>query len=118
MQLRAVWCLRLIGDTEGPTLIAGATWLRGVQPLRLLGTPTTILTQGGDLILKDSERIQPQGGRLDLLLQNAESSNRFEVEIQLGRTDESHIIRTIEYWDVERKRYPQYDTPPSLLRRM
>jgi hypothetical protein len=27
----------------------------------------------------------------------------------LGSTDESHIIRTIEYWDVERKRYPQYD---------
>jgi hypothetical protein len=23
--------------------------------------------------------------------------------------DESHIIRTIEYWDIERKRYPQYD---------
>ncbi len=63
----------------------------------------------GDLVLKDSERIQPQGGRLDLLLQDAESNNRFEVEIQLGRTDESHIIRTIEYWDVERKRYPQYD---------
>lgn len=33
---------------------------------------------------------------------------RFEVEIQLGKTDESHIIRTIEYWDIERKRYPQY----------
>ncbi len=63
----------------------------------------------GDLILKDSERIQPQGGRLDLLLQDAETNNRFEVEIQLGRTDESHIIRTIEYWDIERKRYPQYD---------
>jgi hypothetical protein len=31
------------------------------------------------------------------------------VEIQLGKTDESHIIRTIEYWDLERKRYPQYD---------
>lgn len=29
--------------------------------------------------------------------------------IQLGKTDESHIIRTIEYWDLERKRYPQYD---------
>ena len=28
---------------------------------------------------------------------------------QLGKTDESHIIRTIEYWDIERKRYPQYD---------
>ncbi|MBW2062963.1 MAG: hypothetical protein JRI95_15580, partial [Deltaproteobacteria bacterium] len=33
----------------------------------------------------------------------------YEVEIQLGSMDESHIIRTIEYWDVERKRYPQYD---------
>jgi hypothetical protein len=63
----------------------------------------------GDLILKDSERIQPRGGRLDLLLQDAETNNRYEVEIQLGKTDESHIIRTIEYWDVERKRYPQYD---------
>lgn len=29
--------------------------------------------------------------------------------MQLGATDESHIIRTIEYWDIERKRYPQYD---------
>src|SRR3989449_10399802 len=32
-----------------------------------------------------------------------------EDEVQLGRTDEAHIIRTIEYWDIERKRYPQYD---------
>lgn len=63
----------------------------------------------GDVILKDKERIQPKAGRLDLLLQNAESSHRYEVEIQLGATDESHIIRTIEYWDIERKRYPQYD---------
>jgi hypothetical protein len=63
----------------------------------------------GDLILKDSERRQPNAGRLDLLLQDAESERRFEVEIQLGPTDESHIIRTIEYWDVERKRYPQYE---------
>lgn len=31
------------------------------------------------------------------------------VEVQLGKTDESHIIRTIEYWDLERKRYPQYE---------
>ena len=27
----------------------------------------------------------------------------------MGATDEAHIIRTIEYWDIERKRYPQYD---------
>jgi len=63
----------------------------------------------GDVVLKDRERIQPRAGRLDLLLQDAESSRRYEVEIQLGATDESHIIRTIEYWDIERKRYPQYD---------
>ena len=63
----------------------------------------------GDLVLKDKERIQPGAGRLDILLQDPESLKRFEVEIQLGATDESHIIRTIEYWDIERKRYPQYE---------
>ena len=63
----------------------------------------------GDLVLKDRERAQPRAGRLDLLLQDAEINKRYEVEIQLGKTDESHIIRTIEYWDIERKRYPQYD---------
>lgn len=31
------------------------------------------------------------------------------MEIQLGATDESHVIRTIEYWDIERRRYPQYE---------
>ncbi len=31
------------------------------------------------------------------------------VEVQLGSTDESHIIRSVEYWDIERKRYPQYE---------
>ncbi len=63
----------------------------------------------GDVIVKDSERIQPSGGRLDILLQDPESNRRYEVELQLGKSDESHIIRTIEYWDIERKRYPQYD---------
>jgi len=63
----------------------------------------------GDVVLKDRERIQPRAGRLDLLFQDVESSRRYEVEIQLGASDESHIIRTIEYWDIERKRYPQYE---------
>src|SRR2546428_2004279 len=63
----------------------------------------------GDLVLRDKERIQPRAGRLDLLLQEPETKRRFEVEIQLGATDETHIIRTVEYWDIERKRYPQYD---------
>lgn len=68
----------------------------------------SILGLGSDLILKDKERKQPKGGRLDLLLQD-DSDMRFEVELQLGIVDESHIIRTIEYWDIERKRYPQYN---------
>jgi predicted transport protein len=63
----------------------------------------------GDLVLRDRERTQPRAGRLDLLLQDPETNRRYEVELQLGATDEGHIIRTIEYWDIERKRYPQYD---------
>lgn len=63
----------------------------------------------GDLIVRDVERIQARAGRLDLLLFDPESNTRYEVEIQLGRTDESHIIRTIEYWDIERRRFPMYD---------
>ena len=63
----------------------------------------------GDLVLRDQERMQPRAGRLDLLLQDEETKRRYEVELQLGTIDEQHIIRTIEYWDIERKRYPQYD---------
>lgn len=63
----------------------------------------------GDLTVKDVERRQPRAGRLDLLLSDPETGTRFEVEIQLGATDEAHIIRTIEYWDIEKSRYPQYE---------
>jgi hypothetical protein len=64
----------------------------------------------GELILRDRERAQPTAGRLDLLFEDSEQEmDRYEVELQLGGTDESHIIRTIEYWDIERKRYPQYE---------
>lgn len=63
----------------------------------------------GDLVLKDKERTQPRAGRLDLLLQDSDGNRRYEVEVQLGSTDESHIIRSIEYWDIEKKRYPQYE---------
>lgn len=63
----------------------------------------------GDIVLKDKERVQPRAGRLDLLMQDVDNPKRYEIEIQLGKTDENHIIRTIEYWDIERKRYPQYE---------
>jgi len=63
----------------------------------------------GELSLKDTERKQPAGGRLDILLHDPESNRRYEVELQLGKSDESHIIRTIEYWDYQRKKFPQYE---------
>jgi predicted transport protein len=69
----------------------------------------------GDIVMKDKERAHPKGGRLDLLLQDVETSHRYEVELQLGPTDETHIIRTLEYWDVERKRYPQYEHTAVLI---
>lgn len=63
----------------------------------------------GKVFVRDKERRQPKAGRLDLLLENTEEQRRYVTEIQLGATDEAHIIRAIEYWDIERRRYPQYD---------
>ena len=63
----------------------------------------------GDLDVRDIERRQRNAGRLDMLLSDPDGSTRYEVELQLGATDESHIIRTLEYWDNERRRYPQYE---------
>jgi len=74
---------------------------------RIVDDPT--LLGLGELIVKDVERRQPRSGRLDLLMVDPETGTRYEVEIQLGATDEAHIIRTIEYWDVERSQYPQFD---------
>ena len=62
----------------------------------------------GDLSSIQREKTQPTGGRIDLLLAD-DANTRYEVEVQLGATDPNHIIRTIEYWDNEKKRYPQYD---------
>ncbi len=63
----------------------------------------------GEVEVRGRQRNQPKAGRLDLLLEDTETKKRYEVELQLGRSDESHIIRAVEYWDFERKRYPQYD---------
>jgi hypothetical protein len=61
----------------------------------------------GELEVVRREKKQSSGGRLDLLIKNPEDDSMYEVEIMLGATDESHIIRTIEYWDLEKKRWPQ-----------
>jgi len=63
----------------------------------------------GEVDFRDTEKVLIGGGRLDTILYDPEYKKRYEVEIQLGKTDESHIIRTIEYWDLERKKNPQYE---------
>ena len=60
----------------------------------------------GDLTVLRREKKQISGGRIDFLLSDPEEDIRYEVEVMLGRLDESHIIRGIEYWDVERTRNP------------
>src|ERR1043166_3469084 len=61
----------------------------------------------GELEAIATERQQSSGGRLDILLKNPEDDSMYEVEVMLGETDETHIIRTIEYWDNEKRKWPQ-----------
>ena len=63
----------------------------------------------GDLTIIERERRQSSGGRIDFLFLDPETQTMYETEIMLGETDESHIIRTIEYWDIERRRFPSKD---------
>lgn len=61
----------------------------------------------GDLIAVNKEKKQSSGGRLDILLKEPTENIMYEVEVMLGETDPSHIIRSIEYWDNEKRKYPQ-----------
>lgn len=63
-----------------------------------------------DLTLLTRELRQAKAGRLDILLANrdTEPEQRYEVEVQLGKTDEGHIVRCIEYWDLARRTWPRF----------
>ncbi len=61
----------------------------------------------GDLVPVHKEKKQSSGGRLDILLKEPTENLMYEVEVMLGETDPSHIIRSIEYWDNEKRKYPQ-----------
>jgi len=74
---------------------------------RIKEDPNILGLMGTELEVVKSQKIQNGGGRLDLLIQDASQGIRYEVEIQLGKTDESHIIRTIEYWDNEKRHSSQ-----------
>lgn len=61
----------------------------------------------GDLVQVSKEKKQSSGGILDMLLKDPEDDSMYEIEVMLGETNPSHIIRSIEYWDLEKRRYPQ-----------
>lgn len=63
----------------------------------------------GELMVIRREHTQSSGGRMDFLLSDPDTKTLYEVEIQLGKTDPSHIIRTIEYWDLEKSKNPNYE---------
>lgn len=69
----------------------------------------------GELDVVQRERVQQGGGRLDMLLSDPQGETHYEVEIMLGATDPSHIIRCLEYWDIERRRYPGHDHVAVLI---
>src|ERR1035437_1954819 len=69
----------------------------------------------GDLTLLRKELKQSSGGRLDMVLSDPDSETMYEIEIMLGATNPSHIIRTIEYWDIESRRYPNREHRPVIV---
>jgi hypothetical protein len=103
--------VKLIKATPVNLRDAGVTesWLEDV-----IEKEPTILGLG-DVTVRDKQRRQEKAGRLDLLLEDDLQEKRYELELMLGSTDESHIIRTIEYWDIERRKYPGYEHCAVLL---
>lgn len=61
----------------------------------------------GDLETVAKEQVVSSGGKLDILLKDPFDDTMYEVEVSLGPTDPHHIIRTIEYWDLVRKKWPK-----------
>jgi hypothetical protein len=101
------------GDAKMPEAIPMATtlWIRDCEldevwlQDQIAGNPACL--QLGELELVSRERQQAGGGRLDILLKDPQDDSMYEVEVMLGETDETHIVRTIEYWDREKRKWPQ-----------
>lgn len=69
----------------------------------------------GDLVLKEQIQGDPGIAWMGFLLQDSDGMKRYEVQLQLGDLDEIRIIRAIEYWDIERKRSPEYQHIPVVV---
>lgn len=60
----------------------------------------------GKMTLKAKEKRQING-RLDLQFKGEDSKTRYEVELQLGKLDNDHLLRCVQYWNHERRKCPQ-----------
>jgi hypothetical protein len=87
-----------------PKLIGGEDKIQ-----EIIANDPSVIGLGSDLKWIEREKKVFGGGRLDILLAEPGNKTRYAVEIQLGNTDESHIIRTIEYWDLLERTNPTYD---------
>ncbi|MCP3681382.1 MAG: hypothetical protein GY861_01710 [bacterium] len=75
-------------------------WIRNV-----INNDPSILRLG-ELKVVETNEMRASGAEGNFLMGNADDSVRYEIGVTLGKLDESTIIRTIEYWDIERKRFP------------
>lgn len=87
---------------KGNSSFGGEARVQGI-----IANDPAVLGLDGDVQLMNKEFHLPGGGILDILLGDDANQLRYVVEVQLGEIDESHIIRTIEYWDIMRKLYPK-----------
>lgn len=85
---------------DHPTLNEG--WLQR----RISEDPSLLGLTDNNIWTLASEHRTPGGGRLDLLLKD-DYGVCYEVELQLGPVDPDHIVRTLEYWDLQRRRFPR-----------
>jgi hypothetical protein len=95
--------LKKVAPVELRSVGLDERWLQD----RIMDDPT--LLGLGELEIAGREHRQPIGGRIDFLMLDEEGETYYEVEVMLGALDESHIIRSIEYWDIERQRRPQFE---------
>lgn len=62
----------------------------------------------GKMTLEAREKRQING-RLDLQFKGCDDSKtRYEVELQLGKLNNDHLLRCVHYWNHERRKCPQF----------
>ena len=74
---------------------------------QLIKSDTALLGLGSIDVV--TSQIHQAKGRLDLLCRDEKNEVIYVVELMLGALDESHIVRTIEYWLRERDRKSHED---------